>query len=90
MHCCKCIVNSFLLTSLVGPEPRPNGLAECGFSVTNLGNLGRIGVEGTHVPAGRSHVAEGHSWGPKAPPAREASVPAPQGLEGEPRSGSNF
>ena len=54
-------------------------LAECGFSVTNLGNLGRIGAEGTHAPAGRSHVAEGHPWGPKAPLAREASVPAPQG-----------
>ena len=40
--------------------------------MTNLGNLGRIGAEGTHAPAGRSHVAEG-------PPAREASVPAPQG-----------
>ena len=24
MHCCKCIVDSILLTSLVGPEPRPN------------------------------------------------------------------
>ena len=47
-------------------------LAEGGFSVTNFGNLGRIGAEGTHAPARRSHVAEG-------PPAREASVPAPQG-----------
>ena len=45
------------------------GLAECGFSVTNLGNLGRIDDEGTHAPAGRSHVAA----------AREVSMPAPQG-----------
>ena len=42
-------------------------LAERVFSVTNLGNLDKIGAEGTHAPAGRSHVAEGHPWGPKAP-----------------------
>ena len=52
-------------------------LAEGGFSVTNLGNLGRIGAEGTHAPAGHSHVAEGHSWGPKAPSSRsERAHPA--------------
>ena len=54
-------------------------LPEGGFSVTNLGSLDRIGAEGAYAPAGRSHVAEGHPWGPKAPAAREASVPAPQG-----------
>ena len=41
--------------------------AEGGFSITNLGNMCRIGAEGTHTAARRSHVAEGHSWGPKAP-----------------------
>ena len=56
-------------------------LAEGGFSVTNLGNLDRIGAEGTHAPAGRSHVAVGE--------AKRAGPPR-RGLEGEPRSGSNF
>ena len=64
--------------------------AEGGFSVTNLGNLGRIGAEGTHAPAGRSHVAEGHSWGPKAPQLAKRACPPRRGLEGEPHSGSNF
>ena len=65
-------------------------LAEGGFSVTNLGNLDRTGAEGTHAPAGRSHVAEGHSWGPKAPQLAKRACPPRRGLEGEPRSCSNF
>ena len=65
-------------------------LAEGGFSVTNLGNVDRIGAGGTRAPAGRSHVAEGHPWGPKAPQLAKGACPPRRGLEGEPRSGSNF
>ena len=65
-------------------------LPEGGFSVTNLGNLDWIGTEGIYAPAGRSHVAEGHPWGPKAPQLAKRACPPRRGLEGEPRSGSNF
>ena len=65
-------------------------MAEGGFSVTNLGNLDWIGAEGIYVPAGRSHVAEGHPGGPKAPQLAKRACPPRRGLEGEPRSGSNF
>ena len=61
-------------------------LAVGGFSVTTLGKLNRIrrGVEGGVDQCGRRpHM------GAEGPPARKVSVP-PQGLEGEPRSGSNF
>ena len=50
-------------------------LAEGGFSITNLGNLDRIGAEGA---LGCSHVAAKRACSPR------------RGLEGEPRSGSNF
>ena len=45
---------------------------------------------GKSAPAGRSHVAEGHPWGPKAIQLAKRACPPRRGLEGEPRSGSNF
>ena len=49
-------------------------LAEGGFSVTNLGNLRPQGAP---------------MW-PKAPQLAKRACPPRRGLEGEPRSGSNF
>ena len=62
-------------------------LAVGGFSVTNLGKLNRIRHD---VEGGSISVAEGHIWGPKAPQLAKRACPPRRGLEGEPRSGSNF
>ena len=56
------------------------GLADGGFSVTNLGDLWR----------GEGGGGRGGGRGPKAPQLAKRACPPRSGLEGEPRSGSNF